>query len=64
MRSICPLVWFRLCRLKIFPWVNLAIASWHLIRTCGSPSEATRFAIALAKLDHLGLISLLNDCLW
>jgi hypothetical protein len=50
--------------MKAHPWINFIIACWQVIRTCGHPSESTRLAIALAKLDHLGIVSLLNDCLW
>jgi hypothetical protein len=64
MRSRCPFIWLRLFRIKAHPWINFIMACWQVIRTCGHPSESTRLAIALAKLDHLGIVSLLNDCLW
>lgn len=63
------LSWFRLIRRKLHPWLYFAAALWGMIRTQGSTTveqtrEQTRLLIAFAKLNHLGFVSLLNDCLW
>jgi hypothetical protein len=57
-------IWWRWGRWKTLPWWSFGLACWQLLWP--NPSERARlqFVIALAKLDHLGMVSLLNDCLW
>jgi hypothetical protein len=57
-------VWFRLLRRKIHPWSRLFSACWHVICAEDCDAATAHLMIAFAKLDHLGFVSLLNDCLW
>lgn len=58
------LVWYRLLRSKLSPWSRVLVACWNLVCSEDCDAATTQLMIAFARLDHLGFVSLLNDCLW
>ncbi|OKH13373.1 hypothetical protein NIES592_15030 [Fischerella major NIES-592] len=60
------LVWWRLFRRKIHPWITLVTAGCKIIYSCGieQDQEKVRFLLAITKIDFVGVYQLLNDLLW
>lgn len=58
------MIFWRWLRYSNLPWRSFGLACWQLLWTNQPERSQLRFAIALARLDHLAMVTLLNDCLW
>lgn len=53
------LVWGRLARMQITPWLTLIKASYQVIQGC--PQGQTRLMMSIVKLNFLIIYELLDD---
>ena len=60
------LVWLRFGRRKTYPWITLVIASYKIacFGEVERDREKARLMMALAKINFVGVLELLNDLLW
>lgn len=62
----CSYIGFRFVRYQCSPWLSLAIAPLKLLFVSGMKRtrEQIRYFRAIARIDFVGVYSLLNDLLW
>lgn len=62
----CCYVGFRLVRYRLWPWITLAIAPFHLLFSSGGQRAYAQIRVfrALSRIDFGAVYGLLEDLLW